>query len=124
MINGFYQRIEGLHKHAHGMGGVYECEKPCKKNEKGDWCIVPDEEKGNEGVQMVKVFEITGCWLVRGTSLIFERNPDWNIDAPAFTFTKLDPVNNKEDKLCVEFSFNFEGEWSKGREPEDWKQFI
>lgn len=124
MIAGFFQRVEGLRKHSHSIAGIYETTQPCKKNDKDEWTVVPEEQKNDDGVEMRKVFEITGCWLTKGTSLIFDRNQDWNVDAPGFTFTKLDPVNSKDDKLCVEFSFNFEGEWSKGRKPSDWTQFI
>lgn len=98
MLNGFLQRLEALRKHTHVLGAIYEVNEPSKH------------------------YEITGCWLFKGTSLIFDRNPDWQTDSPHFTFTKLDPVNNREDKLCVEYCFNLEGEWSKARDYVDYKE--
>jgi len=99
MIGGFLQRVEGLRKHSHVIAGIYENNEPSLH------------------------YDIQGCWLFKGTSLIFERSPDWNVDAPEFTFTKLDPINNKDDRLCFEYSFLFEGEWSKGRgEPCEYKE--
>jgi elongation factor 1-gamma len=63
LVSGMFQRLEKLHKY--GFAIVY----------------ILGQDKNNK---------ISGIWILRGTELAFDLCEDWNIDAPSYTFTKLD----------------------------------
>lgn len=55
---------------------------------------------------------ISGIWVLRGQQLAFDINEDWNIDAPSYTFKKLDPDNPDTRKMVNEYLLwegDFEG---------------
>ncbi|XP_057315554.1 elongation factor 1-gamma-A-like [Hydractinia symbiolongicarpus] len=94
-VNGFFQRIEGLHKHSFGVINI------CK------------ETKGHS---------IRGVWLHRGLKNAFFLNPDWSTDAEHYNFRQLDH-NNAEDKKIIEGHCAGEGEFFGENQPVDYKCF-
>lgn len=102
LINGMYQRLEGCRKHLFGVLLMF------KENTDGK-----------------DHFSISGVWLQRGQEQIFQLGDSegWNYDAEQFTFRKLDPLNNEQDKSCVESYFNWEGDYLAGRQVADGMSF-
>jgi len=85
LIGGFYQRIEGLRKHAFA-----------------NMLLVKSDKEEH--------FCLRGVWMLRGKKLAFSLNPDWNVDAEQYTFRPLDPVGNAEDKKLVNNYLEWEGD--------------
>ena len=81
LVGGMMQRVEKMNKY--GFGSV---------------CVFG--EKPN--------CQIHGIWIWRGQDLIFELNEDWNVDAPSYKFTKLDP-NAESTKTAITEFFKWEG---------------
>lgn len=74
LLRGMLQRVEKLRKHAFGV------------------CYVLGDNKDHN---------IEALWIFRGQEVAFGLSENWNVDAPSYTFTKLD-VNNKDDKEKAE----------------------
>lgn len=72
LVDGMLQRIEKLRKHAFGV-----------------YYVLGKDTKGEHGIEAL--------WIFRGQQVAFELNESWNVDAPSYQFTKLDP-NNQNDK--------------------------
>jgi len=72
LITGMFQRIEKLAKN--GFGNV----------------LIFGENNNSA---------ITGVWIFRGQELPFNLNDSWNIDAPSYKWSKLDPSNEEHKKL-------------------------
>jgi elongation factor 1-gamma len=53
---------------------------------------------------------ISGVWVWRGHELAFTLCPDWGIDYESYTWTKLDPKDEKTKKLVKEY-FSWEGDF-------------
>jgi len=43
---------------------------------------------------------IASVWVMRGQKLVFDLNDSWNIDAPSYSWRKMD-INNAEDKKII-----------------------
>ncbi|KAI6646679.1 Elongation factor 1-gamma [Oopsacas minuta] len=74
LVSGFYQRIDKLRKTAFGVMAVF--------------------------TQGVKAIGIEGIWVFRGQEKAFDLCEDWNIDAPSYTFRKLN-LEQQDDKQKV-----------------------
>jgi elongation factor 1-gamma len=81
LVGGMMQRVEKMSKYAFGSVCVFGEKPNC---------------------------EIHGIWIWRGQDLIFELNEDWNVDAPSYKFTKLDP-SAEDTKVMVSEFFKWEG---------------
>ncbi|KAK6057098.1 elongation factor 1 gamma, hypothetical protein [Cooperia oncophora] len=46
---------------------------------------------------------ISGIWVWRGQELAFPLSPDWQVDYESYTWTKLDPKDEKTKKMVNEY---------------------
>ena len=76
LVSGMFQRLDKLHKYAFAS--------VCIMGEDNNNCVA-------------------GVWVMRGQELAFELVPDWNIDAPSYKFTKLDPENQEHREMFNTF---------------------
>jgi elongation factor 1-gamma len=87
LVMGMFQRLDKLRKHAFGSVGIF------------------GQDDNNQ---------ISGIWIVRGQDLAFSLCDDWNVDAPSYKWTKLDP-NAPETKTMVDEYLAWEGAEFKSR---------
>jgi len=73
LVKGMAQRIEKLSKHCFGVNYIF-------------------------GVNNDNT--IASLWLMRGQELVFNLDDNWNVDAPSYSWTKLDP-DNEQDKQKI-----------------------
>ncbi|RUS87095.1 hypothetical protein EGW08_005171, partial [Elysia chlorotica] len=76
LIEGMFQRIEKLHKHAFGSMMVIK-------------------KDGNLGIQ--------GLWFWRTTDLVFTLSPDWSIDYESYSWRKLDLASDEAKELVSKY---------------------
>jgi len=76
LISGMFQRLENLKKYA--FASV---------------CVFGEDEKSS----------ISGIWLWRGQDLIFPLADEWKADYQAYTWTKLNPKDDKTVKLVNQY---------------------
>lgn len=92
LVSGMFQRLEKLRKYAFAS------------------MLILGENNNNQ---------IEGIWVLRGQELAFDLVEDWNIDAPSYDFTKLDP-DSEETRKEVDKYFLWEGNFG-GRPVADGK---
>jgi len=86
------------------IGGMFQRLDGCRKNLFGNLLYYPTEIDGQ------KCFPISGVFLQKGAdNLIFELNPDWNVDAEHYEWKKLDPTV-EADKTTIHSYFHWEGD--------------
>jgi len=102
LMQGMFQRLEGCRKHLFGVLLMIKANTDGKDH-----------------------FAVSGVWLQRGQEQIFNlgEGEGWNYDAENYTFRKLDPLNNDEDKSCVESYLNWEGPYLEGKVVQDGMPF-
>jgi len=83
LINGMFQRLEKLNKNA--FASV---------------CLFGTDNNST----------ISAIWVWRGHELVFPLSPDWTIDYESYSWTKLDPNDEKTKKLVKEY-FAWEGDF-------------
>ncbi|VDP39674.1 unnamed protein product [Heligmosomoides polygyrus] len=76
LISGMYQRLEKLKKNAFASMILFGTD--------------------NDST-------ISGVWMWRGQELAFTLSPDWQVDYESYTWTKLDPKDEKTKKLVNEY---------------------
>lgn len=57
---------------------------------------------------------ISGIWVWRGQELAFTLNPDWQVDYESYSWTKLDPSDDKTKELVQQY-FSWTGTDKEGR---------
>jgi len=85
LVDGMISRLEGCRKHCFGQTLVLERTQGEKKH-----------------------YAVTGVWLLKGQENMFQKGEDdgWYYDMEYHALRKLDPLNNAEDKECVESYLN------------------
>jgi len=81
LINGMYQRVEKLRKYAFAS-----------------MCVFGTDNNNKIG----------GVWITKGQDLVFDLAEDWNVDAPSYTWRKID-ADSEEAKTLVQEYFTWEG---------------
>ncbi|KAE9416378.1 hypothetical protein Angca_007543 [Angiostrongylus cantonensis] len=76
LISGMYQRLEKL-----------------KKNAFASMVLFGTDNNSS----------ISGIWIWRGQDLAFTLSPDWQVDYESYTWTKLDPKDEKTKKVVNEY---------------------
>ncbi|GFS26537.1 elongation factor 1-gamma-like protein [Elysia marginata] len=93
LVEGMFQRIEKLRKHAFGSMLVVKC----------------------DGTLTIK-----GLWFWRTQDLVFTLSPDWSVDYESYDWKKLDPASDEAKELVSKY-FLQEGDF--GGEKVDEKIF-
>ncbi|KJH51510.1 elongation factor 1 gamma, hypothetical protein [Dictyocaulus viviparus] len=83
LISGMYQRLEKL-----------------KKNAFASMILFGTDNNSS----------ISGVWIWRGQDLAFTLSPDWQVDYESYTWTKLDPKDEKTKKIVNEY-LTWEGDF-------------
>jgi len=96
-VGGYLQRIEGLRKHTFGIMATFEESEPFKN------------------------YSISGLWIVRGLKNVFRLNPDWNVDAEFYKFTKLDLKNDADKNVIYKY---LDGLDAAGRDCDSFETFV
>jgi len=97
LITGMFQRIEKLKKTCLGAVMVF--------GENKDNCIA-------------------GLWILRGQKLVFDLCEDWNVDAPSYKWTKLDPDNEADKKKINDYLMWKEDLTHNGKKFKDGELFV
>ncbi|CAF0760065.1 unnamed protein product [Didymodactylos carnosus] len=81
------------------VAGMFQRLEKLRKNAFASMCVW-GKDKDNT---------ISGVWTWRGQGLAFELSPDWQTDYESYTWTKLNPDDEKTKKMVEQF-FAWEGE--------------
>ncbi|GFO30176.1 elongation factor 1-gamma [Plakobranchus ocellatus] len=95
LIEGMFQRIEKLRKHAFGS------------------MLILGENKKHK---------VKGLWFWRTQDLVFTLSPDWSIDYESYSWTKMDPTSEETKELVSKY-FVQEGNFGEAGEVADSKIF-
>lgn len=75
------------------IGGMFQRLDKMRKNAFGSMCLFGENNDST----------IAGLWFWRGQELAFTLSPDWQIDFESYTWTKLDPRDEKTKKTVKEY---------------------
>ena len=78
LVTGMLQRVEKLRKHAFGV--IY---------------VLGKDRKAEHNIEAL--------WIFRGQEVAFGLSENWNVDAPSYEFTKLDPGNQTDKDKASAF---------------------
>lgn len=76
LVQGMFQRLDKLRKNAFGTMFI----------------LGPPKDMA-----------IKGLWFWRSKDLAFELSPDWNVDYPSYSWTKVDPDSDRAKELITQF---------------------
>jgi elongation factor 1-gamma len=80
------------------VAGMFQRLDKLNKNAFGSMCVFGENNDST----------ISGLWVWRGQKLAFELSPDWQVDYESYSWTKLDPADEKT-KATVKAYFAWEG---------------